>query len=254
MWLLLSLENNMPIPHNPAITARYREPILPYAPACILTGLLVYPTAIVLAIPLLLMACAIYSMAYPTGQFIQDRSLAEALRVFVVSTGFVCSGFTIGLFQKHLVKRYFRVNLSRWSFVSMIGACLAGWFILFASDHRAYLLATLAGALGDHFNVYDSFMRSIIKTPMIQFTLILSALQTVYLYRYLRSAWIWIPANVAAGALFFWLFVYAFANESFVSWLVAAITQALLVGWAMEFLMTRRRRGGKVKRDAIPVS
>ena len=230
-------------PFNPANSVRFKEPNLPYLPACVFSGLVVYPLAIVLTIPLLFMATTIYSMANPTGQFVQNLSVAKALRVFVVSSGFACSGFAIGLLQKHLVMRYFNISLSRWRLVAMIGACLAGWFILYASDFRDILLATMRGALGDHFDDYYSFIRSFIYNPMIQFTLILSAMQTVYLYRYLRSAWLWLAANVAAGALFFWLFVYALGSVSVLSWLVAAITQAA-DSWSMqcEFLLTRRRR------------
>jgi len=104
--------------------------------------------------------------------------------------------------------------------------------------------------LGYRYYDYYDYMSSLLNFPMIQFAFLLSAMQAVYLYRFVSSAWLWLAANVAAGALFFWLFVYAFVEASLMSWLVAAIAQALLVGYAMRCLMTRRRRGGKAKRKA----
>lgn len=238
----------MPVPHNAANSVRYKKSNLQYLPACILSGLLVYPLAIAIALPLLFLLNAIYEMAYPAGASLQDPWVINAYTSVAVSLALFCGGFAIGLFQKHLVMRYFNVNLAKWRLVSMGGACLAAWIILHTYENKECLLETMRGPLGDRYYNYYDFMLSFIYTPMIQFAFLLSAIQAIYLYRYARSAWLWLAANVAAGALFFVLFVYAFLDASILSWFVAAIAQALLVGYAMEYLMMRRRRGGKAKR------
>lgn len=130
----------------------------------------------------------------------------------------------------------------------MLGAFVAFGVLWYSLENDEYLFRLMRITLGDRYYLSYDLMRSFINYPMIQFAFGLSAMQTVYLYRFVRSVWLWLAANVAAGALFFWLFAYAFVEESLMSWLVAAIAQALLVGIAMRYLMTRRRRGGKAKR------
>ena len=84
--------------------------------------------------------------------------------------------------------------------------------------------------LGYRYYDYYDYMSSLLNFPMIQFAFLLSAMQAVYLYRFVSSAWLWLAANAAAGALFFWLFVYAFVEASLMSWLVAAIVSSF-AGW-----------------------
>lgn len=240
----------MRIPLNLANSVRDRARKLRYLPACILAGLMVYPFSLAFALPLMALLYALSETAFPLVPNLSD----SAYRTVAVSLAFASSGFVIGLLQKSLIKRYFSVNLARWRLVSIIGACVAGWIILNTYENRDCLIVMMRSPLGDRYYDYYPFMLSLFYTPVIQFAFVLSAMHTLYLYRYVRSAWLWLVANVAAGALFFWVFVYAFVDTSFMSWLVAAIVQAMLVGYAMRYLMTQRRRGRKAKRDDASIT
>jgi hypothetical protein len=234
----------MPISYNPANAIQYKEPNLPYLTACVLAGLAVYPLSIALAAPVIALLAAVRNTIFSNDSQILV-SLESAILVAVAAAGI---GSAIGWLQKKIVSSHFNVDLGRWRLISAFGACLAFWLIMHLVGNKDCLLETMRDPLGDRFYDYYYIMLSFIYTPMIQFAFLLSAIQAIYLYRYVRSAWLWLAANVAAGALFFWLFVYAFAGESFMSWLVAAIVQALLVAYAMRYLLTGRRRGGKAKR------
>ncbi|MYD11725.1 MAG: hypothetical protein F4X02_16980 [Chloroflexi bacterium] len=237
----------MRIPINRANSVRYkaRRRQIPFFWACTSAGLAVYPLAIALAAPAIALMAAIGNSMTPSAS---QESGSFGRAIFVAVTA-ICTGSAIGILQKQLVSRYFNVDLRRWRLLSVIGTCVAFGVIWYSLENEDCLLGMMRNPLGDRFYEFYGFMSSLIYIPMIQFAFLLSAIQVVYLRKVVRSSWLWLAANVAAGALFFWLFAYAFVGESFMSWLVAAIAQALLVGFAMRYLMTQRRRGGKVKRE-----
>lgn len=238
-------QNTMRIPFNIANAVRFKVRQMPFYWACIFAGLVVYPLAIALAAPEIALMAAIGNSMTPSASQ-ESGSIGRAILVAVAA---ICTGSAIGILQKQLVSRYFNVDLRRWRLVSVLGVCFAFVVIWYGVENEECLLRLMRNPLGDRYYEYYGFMSSIIYFPMIQFAIMLSALQAVYLYQYVRSVWLWLAANVTAGALFFWLFVYAFVEASLMSWLVAAIVQSLLVGYAMRYLLTHRRRGRKTKRE-----
>ena len=234
----------MRIPVNPNNSVIYKARQIPYFWACATAGLAVYPLAIAFVAPVLALMIAMDELMISA---VVQVSPYIARAAFVAVTA-ICTGSAIGLLQKHIVRSHFNIDLGRWRLVSVLGAGVACGVIWYSLENEDYLLRLMRNPLGDRLCLsYDS-LSSLINYPMIQFAFVLSAMQMVYLIRFVRSVWLWLAANVAAGALFLWLFVYAFVGESLMSWLIAAIAQALLVGIAMSYLMTRRRRGGKAKR------
>ncbi len=240
----------MRIPINLANSVRYKARQLSFSTACIVAGLAVYPLSIALAAPVITVLAVIRNTFFaPESHFMNSNEFA-----IVVGVGAASVGLAIGLLQKQIVGNHFGVDLRRWRLISALGACVACAVIVYIVENKVILLAAMRSPLGDSYYDYYLFMLSLINTPMIQFAFVLSAIQTLFLYRYVRSAWLWLVVNLAAGALFFWLLLYAFGGASFISWLVAAIAQALLVAYAMRYLMTQRRRGGKVKREDLLIT
>ncbi len=239
----------MRIPINLANGVRYRARELGFAPVCVLAGLAVYPLAIVLAVPGAILLSVSDDIALLAGLSVADPFLTMVYSAVLVFVAAASIGLAIGLLQKNLVRRYFKVDLGRWRLVSMLGACVASVIIVYMIENEDCLIGLMRSPLGDRYNDYYGFMLSLIQVPMIQFTLVMSVIQAVWLFRHIRSSWLWLAANILAGTLFFWLLAYGFGVPSFLSWLVAAIVQALIAGHAMQFLLTQRRRGGKAKRD-----
>ena len=240
----------MRIPINLANSVRYKARQLPFSTACIVAGLAVYPLSIALAAPVITVLAVIRKTFFaPESHFMNSIEFAIVVGVAAASVG-----LAIGLLQKQIVGSHFGVDLRRWRLISALGACVAIAVIVYIVENRVILLAAMRSPLGDSYYDYYQFMLSLIFTPMIQFALVLSAIQTLSLYRYVRSAWLWLAANVVAGALFFWIVIYIFGSTSFMSWLVAPIAQSALVGYAMRYLVTQRRRGGKAKREETSIS
>ena len=163
--------------------------------------------------------------------------------ILLASVGFVCVGFLIGLLQKQFGQAVLQGRLGAMASRLNARGMRRRYDSCTQIENIDCLIGLMRDPLGARFYDYYDFMQSLIYAPMIQFALVTSALQTAWLYRYVRIG-VAVACRECFGrpTIFLAVCVYAFGGLSFMSWLVAAIVQALIVGHAMRFLLTQRRR------------
>lgn len=146
-------------------------------------------------------------------------------------------GFAIGMLQKSVIKRYFNIDMKHWQRTTVVGGMVAAPAMVFTLDALTQytsqnywqLLAT-----GQYYTLTE--LTNIL--PMILYVAILSTIQIVILRKYVQNAWLWILANTVAGLMFSMLVNSAF-DPGFGNWLLAAIAQGAVTGFAMLWLLHR---------------
>jgi hypothetical protein len=146
-------------------------------------------------------------------------------------------GFGVGMLQGDVVKRHLHIDLSYWRRATVVGGIIAAPILLLAST-----------ALSDYFNanywmIYQSGQRDLFQLleavlPMTLYVSVMSILQTIILRRYVKQAWLWVLANSVAGLMFSMLARTAF-DPGFFQWLLAALAQGAVTGFAMLWLFLR---------------
>ena len=211
--------------------------------AWIVASLLVYPLVIIFLIAFSMVLSPLLTLVSPETYFYSGASngMMETLYLLVLSSGVGgIVGFSVGLLQKSAIKRYFHFDLHNWRRASLIGGMIAAPVMVLS-------IYGLNSVISDNYWVlYDSglysplsFMISVL--PMIMYVTVMSAIQIVILRRYVSHAWLWILANTVAGLMFSMLVTSAY-DPDLGNWLLAAIAQGAVTGFAMLWLLHHLNR------------
>jgi len=145
--------------------------------------------------------------------------------------------FTVGVLQVNTIKRYFHFRLPNWIRATvaggLIGAPVTAFVVISLSNHMSgnYWQLVESG----QFYLWDTLLNIL---PMTLYVTIMSAVQLIVLRQYVRSAWLWILANAIAGLMFSMVAMVTF-RPGMIDWLLAAIAQGAITGFAMLWLLHR---------------
>lgn len=211
----------------------------------IVASVLVYPLAIALFFLFSIAWTPVAEILLPDAQF-YDPITYYSSSLFTVYQmlylGFVGAiiGWSVGVLQKAVVRRHFRIELSYWRRVSTIGGLIAAPVMLFTVNSVSSHLSenyTVIYQAGDM-----SFYQGLINIlPMTVYVSVMSFVQLIILRKFVKHAWLWIGANAVAGFMFSMVVVGVY-NPGFGDWLLAAIAQGAVTGFAMLWLLHRLNR------------
>jgi hypothetical protein len=204
--------------------------------AWIFASLLVYPLVAIFLIALTMVLSPILTAVAPSYSYYDSGATLETVYMigFIVGIGGVV-GFAVGLLQKTVIKRYFHFTVYSWQRTTAIGGMIA-------APVMALAIHGMTRALSDNYwqfyeSGYYSPLSSIIAVmPMVIYVTVLSAIQVVILRRYVSHAWLWILANTTAGMMFSMLVNSAY-EPHVGNWILAAIAQGAVTGFAMLWLL-----------------
>lgn len=215
--------------------------------AWIFASLLVYPLALALLFAFsLVLTTAVQTFANGNSLVDSSTAMTEMFYLLVVSSvvgGIV--GFAVGLLQKYVIQRYFNIEFTHWKRASVIGGMIAAPVMAVAMHSLTNYMSVHYWQLleSGQFAFYDTLTTIM---PMVLYVTILATVQIVILRQYVMSAWLWIMANTVAGLTFSMLLANAF-EPGLGNWLLAAIAQGAVTGFAMLWLLHR------LIKDAEPV-
>gem|GEM_PF-2018889 len=206
--------------------------------AWIFASLLVYPLVIISLIALSMVLSPILTMVSPETYYYSGASNAtlETIYLLLFSSGVGgIVGFSVGLLQKSVIKRYFYFELHNWRRATVIGGMIA-------APVMALSIHGVNTVISDHYwelyqsGLYNPLNSMISMLPMVMYVMVMSAIQIVILRRYVKHAWLWILANTVAGMMFSML-VSSSIDPDLGNWLLAAIAQGAVTGFAMLWLL-----------------
>ena len=203
------------------------------------SSLLVYPITAILTVVFVIVWFPLMEMLTSTMYVYRQADLTMS-DIFILLSVAVFGGavsLSVGLLQARMVKRHFHIELQSWKRASAIGGAVATLAVLFtmvALDAHMNAYSWQLREFGG-FQTMDTIMHI---APMTLYVSIMSVVQAFVLRRYVRDAWLWILANAVAGFMFSMVFVNAF-SPSVWNWLLAAIAQGAITGFAMLWMLTR---------------
>lgn len=210
--------------------------------AWIFASLLVYPLVLALLFGFSLVITTTVQLITNDSSII-DSSTAIMdmiyLLILSISVGGIV-GFAVGLLQKVVIRRYFQIEFHNWQRTSVVGGMIAASIMAVAMNSLTSYMSA------NYWQLIDSGQFAFLNTlttilPMVLYVTILAAVQVVILRQYVMSAWLWILANTVAGLTFSMLLANAF-EPGIGNWLLAAIAQGAVTGFAMLWLLHRLNR------------
>lgn len=202
--------------------------------AWIFVSLLVYPLT---AIFVLAFGMILYPLigAVMGGMGMVDPASADVYSIFML-TGFGgIVALAVGILQAKTIKRYFYFAPEYWITATVIGGLIAApitGFVLYGI-HEYMAVNYWAIVENGQFWMLSKLTRIL---PMMMYVTVMSAIQMLVLRHYVRNAWLWIIANAIAGLMFSMVATVTF-NPGFGDWLLAAVAQGAVTGFAMLFLL-----------------
>ncbi len=203
--------------------------------AWIFASLLVYPIT------------AIFVFAFSMIWFTAAQALFPAVNqagflsdVYTLATIIAFGGviaLAVGMLQANVLKRYFHFTPQNWQRATVIGGLVAApvtGFIMFGlNDYMSVNYWELVES--GQFEILSLLLNVL---PMMMYVTVMSVVQAIVLREYVSSAWLWIVANAVAGLMFSMLAMVTF-DPGFGDWLLAAIAQGAITGFAMLWLLHR---------------
>lgn len=207
--------------------------------AWIVASLLVYPLTAVFTIAFgMLWFPAIESIFPSSDGFSSATQTISEIYTFLTLVGFGgIIALAIGVLQASVIKRYFHFTPQYWKRATIIGG-------LIAAPATAFALFALNSYTTTHYwqlvesGQFEILQRLMGLLPMVMYVSVMSVVQVVVLRRYVRNAWLWILANAVAGFMFSMVATMTF-NPGFGDWLLAAVAQGAITGFAMLWLLHR---------------
>lgn len=208
--------------------------------AWIFASLMVYPLVIMFLIAFSMVLSPILTTMSPQTYFYPGESNAtlETIYILLVSSGVGgIIGFSVGLLQKSVIKRYFHFELHNWRRATVIGGMIA-------APVMALSIHGVNAVISNHYfelyqsGLYNTFSSIVTLMPMIVYVTVMSMIQIVILRRYVSHTWLWILANSVAALMFSMLVSISYDPyyPHFANWLLAAIAQGAITGFAMLWL------------------
>ena len=205
----------------------------------IVASLLVYPMVAVFTIAFGMLWFPAMETMFPSP----DGYSASAQTYSEVYTFLTVVGFggivalAVGLLQASVMKRYFHFTPQYWKRATVIGG-------LIGAPVTAFAIFTLGNYTSANYSQlvaleqFEILQKLISILPMVMYVTIMSIMQAIVLRRYIRNAWLWILANAVAGFMFSMVATMTF-NPGFGDWLLAAVAQGAVTGFAMLWLLHR---------------
>lgn len=213
-------------------------------------SLLVYPLAGVLVFALFMSLSFVVQVTTggnPSLLVDGDESISLAYGIAIVSVLGGIVGLSVGMLQKWVVNRYFRIELHHWQRASAVGGLIAAPIMALAlSGMSSYMSENYWQILENGQYAFFDTVSDIL--PMVIYVTVLSTVQLFILRQYVRNAWFWIMSNTVAGLMFSMLVAHAFDPE-FHNWLLAAIAQGAVTGFAMLWLLHRLGQETEIKQE-----
>lgn len=203
--------------------------------AWIFASLLVYPMVIACFVALSMILSPIFTAISPTYYGVSNIAL-DTMYLIVMSSGIGgIVGFCIGLLQQSVIKRYFHITFHRWQRATIIGGMIAAPVMTIAMQSVNSVISN------SYWELYETGLAHPLTTltaimPMVMYVTVMSAIQVVILRRYVSHAWLWIMANGIAGFMFSMLVSTSF-EFGIGNWILAAIAQGAVTGFAMLWLL-----------------
>ena len=207
--------------------------------AWIVASLLVYPLVIAFALAFSMIWFPTVEALFPAFEEVTFTTTATThVMTLLTLVGFGgIIALAVGVLQANVIKRYFHFEMQYWKRATVIGGFIAApvtAFALFAMHD--YMNANYWQLFETgQFEAYNTLINIL---PMVMYVTVMSVVQVVVLRQYVRHAWLWILANAVAGLMFSMLATVTF-RPGVVDWLLAAIAQGAITGFAMLFLLHR---------------
>ena len=208
--------------------------------AWIFASILVYPLVLLFIIAFSLVWGPVTEALFPDSLYYGFDSASAFETAYILVMGSIVGGivgFAIGLLQRSVIKRYFHMEVKNWRRTTLIGGMIAAPVMVGAID-------VMSNYVGQHYwqlmesGQYHVFNTILSVMPMVVYVFVLSAVQVIILRRYVQHAWLWIMANTVAGFMFSMVVNQAF-DPGISNWLLAAIAQGAVTGFAMLWLLHR---------------
>lgn len=206
--------------------------------AWIFASLLVYPlVALFLAAMTMVLSPIFHAISpsiYPYSG--ANNTILGIIYTLLVSSGIGgVVGFAVGLLQQSVIKRYFHFSINYWRRASVVGGMIAAPVMVLAIYGMNNYISN------NYWQLYESGLYSFMNSvqaiiPMVVYVTVMSAIQIVILRRYVSHAWLWIMANAVAGLMFSTLVSNAY-DPGVSNWILAAIAQGAVTGFAMLWLL-----------------
>ncbi len=201
-------------------------------------SLLVYPLTAIFALAFSMVWFPTMEAVFPSATNYDYNYGSTAHDIYMLLTltfagGIV--GMAVGLLQSKVIERYFQFSPKYWKRATVVGGLIAAPVMAFSviglSDYMSANYWQLS--FSEHYQTLNSLVNVL---PMVLYVTVMSAVQLFVLRHYVRNAWLWIIANAVAGFMFSMLVTVAF-NPGFGDWLIAAIAQGAITGFAMLWLL-----------------
>lgn len=206
--------------------------------AWIFASLLVYPLVVLFMIAFSMVLSPIFTAMSSDTFFYSsvNDSVVEVVYFLLLSSGVGgIVGFAVGLLQQSVIKRYFHITVNNWRRATVTGGMIAAPVMVLT-------IHGMTSSLNDNYwQLYQSGLFSPLSSllsimPMVLYVTVMSAVQIVILRRYVNHAWLWIMANAVAGLMFSMLVNNAY-EPGISNWILAAIAQGAVTGFAMLWLL-----------------
>lgn len=213
------------------------------------SSLLIYPITAILTVMFVMFWFPLMEMLAPSVYLYRSADLTLS-DIFILLSVVVFGGmvaFAVGLLQARVVKRYFRYELQHWKRATAIGGAIAIPVML-------VVMIVLDAYMANNwqlreFGGFETMNMIMSIAPMTLYVSIMSVVQAFVLRKYVRDAWLWILANAVAGFMFSMVFVTAF-SPSVWNWLLAAVAQGAITGFAMLWMLQRLAKDTQDDADA----
>lgn len=213
-------------------------------------SLLVYPLVIIFFLAFSMVWFPMMEAIVPnvtTYDYSYNSSAHDIYMLVTLSIAGGLVGMAVAILQASVLKRYFHFVPKYWKRATVVGGFIAAPVMAFAVIGLTdYMTANyFALAESGQFSVFNTLTNVM---PMVLYVTVMSTVQAFILRKYVRSAWLWIGANAVAGLMFSMLVSVAF-NPSFGDWLLAAVAQGAITGFAMLWLLHNLSKEAEAEKE-----
>jgi len=203
--------------------------------AWIFASLLVYPMVVICLLAFSMILSPFFTAVSSTFNSASNLALDTLYLGLVSSSVGGVIGLVIGFLQRSVIERYFHIRFYDWKRATIIGGMIAAPVMVVCMQGVNTVISD------NYWQLIESGMYRPLDTftnimPMVMYVTLMSVIQVVILRRYVGHAWLWIMANATAGFMFSMLVSTSY-DFGVSNWMIAAIAQGAVTGFAMLWLL-----------------